>query len=244
MLKYFIYFLLVITLQAKDVNIALAANVSFAINNLISQFNKTYPDIKIKYTIGGSGKLASQIKRGAPYDIFMSANMKYPQALYHDGDAKTKPVVYAKGSLALFSTQERDFSKGLELLKDKSITKIAMANPRTAPYGVAAKEALENAKLYKEIKPKLVYGESISQTVAYANTVTDVGIIAKSALFSKKMQQYKEWKNWVEVNSSLYTPISQGIVILKNSDEAKKVYDFMLSDKAKKIFKEYGYIVE
>ncbi len=243
-MKYIFILVLAFSLYAKDINIALSANVGFAIDDLLKQFKKENPNIKVKYTLGGSGKLTAQIKRGAPYDIFMAANMKYPNTLYLDKDAKTKPVIYAKGSLTLFSINKRDFSKGIEILKDKSITKIAMANPKTAPYGVAAKEALENANIYQDVKSKLVYGESISQTVAYSKTAADIGIIAKSALYSDKMKAYKEGENWKEVDQKLYTPISQGMVILKNSQEAKKFYDFILSPKAKSIFRNYGYIVE
>lgn len=234
---------------AKTINIAVAANVSYAINDLIKEFNKTNPDTKINVTLGSSGKLTAQIKNGAPYDIFMSANMKYPNSLYKDKLAITKPLVYAKGSLAILSSKKRDFSKGLEIIKEKEIKRIALANPKTAPYGIASKEALKNANLYDEIKSKFVYGESISQTVSYAVSATDLGFIAKSALYSPKMTNYKKDINWIDVDSKLYTPINQGIVILKNTIErknemeAKAFYDFILSNNAKQIFTNFGYLV-
>nr|WP_321266631.1 molybdate ABC transporter substrate-binding protein [uncultured Sulfurimonas sp.] len=241
-----IFFLLSFTisiLNAGTINIALAANVSYAIDDLKKEFNKIHPNTKLVVTLGSSGKLTAQIKHGAPYDLFMSANMKYPESLYDEKIAINKPVIYAFGSLALFSSKKRDFSKGIYLLKNSEISKIAIANPKTAPYGTAAMEAFENANIKNDIKNKLVYAESISQTVSYAVSATDIGLIAKSSLFSPKMTKYKENINYAEVDIKLYTPIKQGIVMLKKDEEVKAFYDFILSSDAKKIFKEYGYIV-
>lgn len=231
-------------LQAKAITIAVAANVSYAINDLKKEFSKTYPNINIKVILGSSGKLTAQIKRGAPYELFMSANMKYPNALFEDKIAITKPIVYAKGSLAILSNKKRDFSSLEKLLQSKGIKKIAIANPKSAPYGKAAMEALKNANILNNIQNKFVYAESVSQTVAYTVSAADIGLIAKSSLYSSKMKRFKKDINWKSINTKLYTPINQGIVLLKGSSkEAKYFYDFILSDKAKKIFKRYGYLV-
>uniref|UniRef100_UPI004047F588 molybdate ABC transporter substrate-binding protein n=1 Tax=Aliarcobacter sp. TaxID=2321116 RepID=UPI004047F588 len=235
------------SLFANKINIAVAANVSYAIKELIKEFNKTNPHIQVVVTLGSSGKLTAQIKNGAPYNIFMSANMKFPQALYDDKIAITKPIVYAQGSLAMLSTKKMDLKKGIYLLKDSSISKIAIANPKTAPYGVASVEALKNANIYDEIEKKFVFAESISQTVSYTMIATDIGLIAKSSLYDEKMKKYKENINWISVDTSLYTPINQGIIIINNANENKEVkafYDFILSDNAKEIFKNYGYLVK
>ncbi|WP_419767857.1 molybdate ABC transporter substrate-binding protein [Arcobacter sp.] len=235
-----------LSLFAGQINIAVAANVSYAIGDLINEFNKTNPDTKVNVTLGSSGKLTAQIKNGAPYNILMAANMKYPEALYSDKIAITKPVIYAQGSLAILSIKKLDMSKGINLANDSSVNKIAIANPKTAPYGKAAVEAMKNAKIYDEVVKKYVYAESISQTVTYATTATDIGFIAKSSLYSPKMSMYKEGVNWVDVNPKLYTPINQGIVIIKNAKdnkEAKAFYDFILSADAKKIFNKFGYLV-
>jgi molybdate transport system substrate-binding protein len=239
-------FLLVLNLSANNINIAVAANVSYAIDELKKEFTREHPEINVRVILGSSGKLTAQIKNNAPYGLFMSANMKYPNALYKDKIAITKPVVYAQGALAFLSIKKQDFSKGLELLKSKNIKRIAVANPKTAPYGIATLEALKNAKIYSSIKSKFIYGESISQTVSYTVTASDIGIIAKSSLYSSKMKQYKKNINWVGLDSKLYTPIQQGIVLLKvskNSKDYRAFYDFILSPKAKKIFKKYGYII-
>ena len=111
---------------AKTINIAVAANVSYAIDDLKKEFKKSHPDIKVRVTLGSSGKLTAQIKNGAPYQLFMSANMKYPEALYEDKIAITKPIVYAQGSLALLSIKKLDFYKGLDLLKDTKVKRVAI----------------------------------------------------------------------------------------------------------------------
>jgi len=240
-----VFFTLTI-LNAGEIRIAAAANVSYAIAPLIKTFNKAYPETKVNVILGSSGKLTAQISHGAPFDLFLSANMKYPEALYENEEAVTKPVVYAEGSLAFFSVKEQDFSKGMALLKDEKIKQIAVANPKTAPYGVAAEEALKHAGVYDAVKKKLVYGESISQTVSYAVTATDMGIIAKSSLFSPQMSKYAQGKHWREVEPKLYTPIDQGMVVLKHgsmNSEVKAFYDFMLGKNAKKILLDFGYLL-
>ncbi len=248
MLKRFLLLnLLFISLAfGGTINIAVAANVSYAIDTINEEFNKLYPDTKVRVILGSSGKLTAQIKNGAPYQLFMSANMKYPNALFKDESAITSPVVYAQGSLAYLSMKKQDFKDGIKLVLNDKISKIAIANPKSAPYGKAAVEALRNAKILDKVKGKFVYAESISQTVSYTVTATDLGFIAKSSLFSPKMKRFKKGINWADVDSRLYTPINQGIVILKKGSqnrEVKAFYDFILSPKAKQIFIDFGYSV-
>lgn len=248
-MKKLLLFLLfaAVSLSADEINIAVAANVSYAIDELKAEFAKSNPDTKVQVTLGSSGKLTAQIMNGAPYGLFMAANMKYPEALYSDKIAVTKPVVYAQGALAYLSAKPRDFSRGINLVADDKISKIAVANPKTAPYGKAAVEAMKKGGVYEKVKEKFVYAESISQTVAYAVTAADIGFVAKSSLYSPKMEKYREGVNWAAVDTALYKPIKQGIVLLKNSEENsayKAFYDFILSDQAKVILKKYGYIVE
>jgi molybdate transport system substrate-binding protein len=233
-------------LVSGEIRVALAANVSYAIEELKDAFYQQHPHTKVEIVLGSSGKLTAQISHGAPFDLFLSANMKYPETLYSSGLAVTKPIVYAQGLLALLS-QSTDYLQGnLSHLASTTLKRIAIANPHTAPYGHATLEALDNAKLLHRVKHKLVYGESISQTVTYATTVTDVGIIAKSALFNPKLHHLKVDTHWVEVDTSLYTPINQGIVILKqgkNNPEVKTFYNFILGAEAKTILKKYGYVI-
>ena len=232
-------------LLSAEINVAVAANVSYAIDTLKKEFNKTHPGITVQVTLGSSGKLTAQIKHGAPYQLFMSANMKYTEALFKDSIAITEPMVYAQGSLAYLSAKQRNFSNPINILRSDKISRIAVANPKTAPYGKAAFEAMKNANILDTIKKKFVYGESISQTVSYAVIAADIGIIAKSSLYSPRMARFKEGINWISVDSKLYTPINQGIVILKRgkgNSEVKAFYDFILSESAQKIFSDFGYL--
>jgi len=237
---------LTLSLNAVTINIAVAANVSYAIEDLKKSFKQLYPDINVNVILGSSGKLAAQISHGAPYGLFMSANMLYPQKLYEAKIAITEARVYAKGALALFSTQERDYSLGILLLKRKNIHKIAIANPNTAPYGKAAFEAIHNAKVYKNIQKKLIYAESISQTLSYIMSAADIGLIAKSSLYNAKMSQYKQGIHWSQVDTKLYSPIEQGVVLLKKSKNIKAYklfYKFLFTEQAEGIFKKYGYLI-
>ena len=239
--------LLASSIFANTITVAVAANVSYAINELVAEFNKTNPDTKVQVTLGSSGKFTAQIESGAPFDVFMSADMKFPKSLFEKGLATTEPALYAQGSLAMLSSKELDFSKGINLITDANISKVAVANPKTAPYGTAAVEAMKNANVLDKVESKFVYAESISQAVTYATTAADVGFIAKSSLYDEKMAQYKENINWISVDPSLYTAIDQGIVVLKNTKEeasAKAFYDFILGEKAKEIFIKFGYLVK
>jgi len=243
-----IFFLLQIftfLLHAQIINVAVAANVSYAIESLKKEFQKLHPDTQINITLASSGKLAAQIKHGAPYDIFMSADMKYPQSLFEEKFTRIPVKVYAKGTLALLSKTPQKFSNITKLLQDSGIKKIAIANPKTAPYGIAAVEALKHMKLLSTLQSKLVYGESISQTLSYTLYATDLGFVATSLLLSPKMKNFKANKHFVELDPKFYTPIKQGIILLKkakNYKAAREFYEFILSEKAQKIFQQYGYL--
>jgi molybdate transport system substrate-binding protein len=246
MKKLLILIISITYIYANSISIALSANVSYAMSELIKEYNKKYPTDRVNTTLGSSGKLASQILRGARYDIYMSADMSYPTRLYQEGYATTKPKVYAKGALVMISTKNINLKSDLSNLKDTNIKKIAIANPNTAPYGVATMEAISSVDFYDTIKSKFVYGEGISQTVQYTMSATDVGLVSKSALYSSKLSYLKESKNWIDVDHSLYTPISQGVVILTNAKDnptAKRFYKFLFSDEARSVLKAYGYIL-
>ena len=237
--------LFISTLYAQSINIAVAANVSYASDELIKKFNKEYPNTRVRVTLGSSGKLTAHIKHGAPYHLFMSANMSYPQALYDAKIATTKPVIYADGTLAFLTTKRVDLHLGMELLKTSQIKRIAIPNPKTAPYGKVSLQAFISSGVYEEIKSKLVFAESASSVVTYAIRATDIGIVPASTLYSAKMKKYKQNVNWIELDSSLYTPIHQSIVILKKGEKREDVmnfYKFILSPKGRKIFRKYGYI--
>jgi len=238
--KIVLLFLISGLLFADEIKIAVASNVSYAIKPLIHEFNKQY-ETKVKIILGSSGKLTAQIKHGAPYDLFLSANMKYPNFLYKDRIALKKPRVYAKGKLALFSIKEKNL---IDISSINSVKTIALANPKTAPYGKAALEAITNAQLLEQNKKKFVYAENISQTLQYAFVAADIAFVAKASLYSPKMKRFKKNINYININENLYKPILQGIALLNEKKSTLDFYNFILSKQAKKILKQYGYGIE
>ena len=190
--------LLSASLLAGEISVAVAANLSDVIEVFKAEFAKSNPQTKDNTVLGASGKFTTQIKNGAPFDLFLSADMGFPEVLYADKIAVSKPVVYASGALAMMSTRGFDLSKGMSVLDDVKVDKIALANPKTAPYGTATLEAFKNAKLFEKVQAKLVYGESISQAIQFATTAADIGFVNKSAFYGETMKRYKEGKDWVE----------------------------------------------
>ncbi|WP_457607050.1 molybdate ABC transporter substrate-binding protein [Nitratifractor sp.] len=231
-------------LPARPLTVAVAANVGYAIADLQKAFVQEHPGASLRIILGSSGKLTAQIRRGAPYDLFLSADMEYPRALYERGLSADPPRIYAKGLLALLIRHPRQSPPTLEELSDPSIGRIAIPNPRTAPYGRAAVGALKKAGLYEKLKKKFIYGESVSQTVTYALRAADAGLIAKSALFAPQLRRFREGKEWAEVPRSFYRAIDQGVILLKGEASggmAKAFYDFLFSPKGREIFRRYGY---
>ena len=236
MKKLFVLGILTIALQAQTLYVAAAANLSYVMPKLLEVFKTHYPNIAVKVSYASSGKLTAQIQKGAPFAVFLSADTSYPKFLYTKGFALTHPVVYAKGALALYSKKITRLS---ELPK---LSRIAVANPKTAPYGKAAKEALQNAGLYDKLKSKFIYGQSIGQTTAYAIKAAEAGLVAKSAMYAPKMAKLRSYFH--DIDPKLYTPIAQAMVLLKNSDAARTFFVFILSRDAAKIFEKYGYVID
>ena len=231
-------------LNAGEINVFAAANVTYAFDELKAEFAKSNPDTKVTVTLGASGALSTQVKNGAPADVFMAANMKFAQDLYDTKFAVTKPVVYAQGALALFTIRDIDLAKGINAVE--GLKAIAIANPETAPYGKASIEALKKAGIYDKVENNVILAKSIGEALSQALSAADVGFIAASAMYDKKMAEYKESRNFILIDPALYTPIDQGMVILKhgeNNPEAKAFYDFIRSDRAKEIFRKFGYVI-
>ncbi len=247
MKKYFIALmfacLLPLSAMAEQLTVAAAANVQFTLEELKVEFTKE-TGIDMRTIIGSSGKLTSQIENGAPFDVFMSADMDFPKRLHTDGVTVGEPKIYAYGYLVLWTLNGADLSKGVAGLSDSSIGKIAIASPKAAPYGHQAVNAMKHDNLYPGIASKLVYGENIAQTSLFITTkAVDVGFTAKSIVMAPNM---KDQGKWVDVDPNSYEPIAQGVVILKHSQknhaaQAQKFYDFLFSAPAQEIFKKYGY---
>lgn len=225
--------------QSSDrLNVATAANMQFAMKELTTAFARE-TGIECEAILGSSGKLTAQIKAGAPYHVFVSADMAYPQALTSQGFSSNSPQVYAYGKLVIWT--QKNFE--LNHLSGLNPGHVALANPQTAPYGRAAEEALKAMNLYEAWKDKLVFGESISQVNQFVSSgAADIGFTSKSVVLAPVLTNKG---NWIEVDSSLYKPIEQGVVLLKSSPEkerqAREFLEFLFSPAAKEILDKFGY---
>jgi len=220
--------------QPAPLTIAAAANLQYAIKEIADAFEHETGN-KSDLITSSSGKLTAQIKQGAPFDLFLSADLKYPEELYKDGLAASPVEVYAYGSLVLWSMNEDNL--GLNKLKNKHIKHIAIANPETAPYGRAAIEVLEYNGLYDGIKDKLVYAENISQTSQFITSQNaEIGFTAKSiVLVSGK-------GHWIELAQNSYSSIEQSLVVLKEQNPVVNEFiNYLFSEKGRKILTRYGY---
>ncbi|MDY8137178.1 molybdate ABC transporter substrate-binding protein [Aquimarina sp. 2201CG5-10] len=230
------------TEKNQHITIATAANMQFAMNSLVQTFTKQ-TGIQCQLIIGSSGKLTAQIKEGAPYDLFVAANLKYPEEIQHSNLAVYPPKVYAYGTLVLWSMND-SIQPSINRLMHPKIHHIALANPKTAPYGVAAIETLQNYDIYDTILNKLVYGESIAQTNQFITSKSaEIGFTSKSVVLSAKM---KGKGNWSEIDPAIYSPIKQGVVLINQKSlhpNAEKFYEFLFSKEAKKILEDFGYLV-
>jgi molybdate transport system substrate-binding protein len=236
-----ISFLQITDSAAQTLRVAAAANLQSVIKGLQVDFAHK-AGIGIEPILGSSGKLVAQIKNGAPFDIFLSADMSFPEVLYKDGLTTKAPVTYAYGSLVICSTKNIDLANWQRILTTTQIKKIAIANPDVAPYGAAAKQVLQKKGILNKAQSKLVFGESVAQVNTYITTgVVDVGFTSQ-ALVNDPANKTKLYSKVIDPAS--YTPIRQGMVILKRADSniwAKKFYQYLLSADAKRIFKKYGY---
>lgn len=227
--------------EKQKITVAAAANMQFAIREIAARFTEK-TGLECELVIGSSGKLTAQIVEGAPFDIFLAADMKYPEYIFNRGMATKEPEIYAYGYLVLLNT-EPTIDPKIDMVLDPSVEKIALANPQTAPYGAAAIQFLENRRWLDSIEHKLVYGESISQTNQFISTKAVSG--GFTALSVVKANHLRGIGNWVLVPQEEYDPIEQGVILIsRNGGEntaAEKFYSYLLSDEAAKILEDFGY---
>ncbi len=229
--------------ESAKLVVATAANVQFAMKELEGIYqDETQQEIEV--IISSSGKLTAQIRQGAPYHLFLSANMKYPRNLYADDYALDTPRVYAYGSLVAWTLRDRQLDSTLNFFLDPAVKKVAIANPRNAPYGRQAVNFLRHYGWYDQLQPKLVYGESIAQTNQYIiSQACDFGLTAKSVVLSPEMQGRG---HWMELPAEAYQPIEQGVVITQRGQQdhpeaCRQFYNFLFSEAARNTFRKYGY---
>jgi len=232
--------------DAGEIVVAAAADLTFAFKDVGERFQReTGNSIKLSY--GSSGNFLSQIENGAPYDMFFSADVAYPKKLEAAGLAEPGTLYeYATGKLVIWvpAKSKLDISQGLKVLLDPSISKIAIANPKHAPYGAAAVAALRHEGIYDRIKSKLVMGENISQTAQFVQSGNaDAGLLALSLALAPAM---KDTGRYIEVPLADYPPIIQAAVILKsarNKEIAKRFLKFLKEAGTVALMRRYGFLL-
>jgi len=233
--------------QEHEIRIAAAADLKFAMAELTEKFESN-SHTSANVTYGSTGNFFAQIQNGAPFDLFLSADIEYPRKLEAGGLAEPGTLYeYAVGRIVIWIPPETKTDmkqKGWSALLDQAVHKIAIANPDHAPYGRAAVAAMQKAGIYEQVKAKLVYGENILQAAQFVQSGNaQAGILAKSLALSPEMGNGKVW----EIPAELYPPIEQGAIVLKsakNKKGAQQFLDFLKSDSGRRILEKYGLVVQ
>ncbi len=226
------------------VSVAAASDLVACLDQLDAAFRAAHPDIQPQRTVGSSGTFSAQIANGAPFDVFLSADVAYPKALIAGGHAQAASLTpYARGRIVLWSTTAGcDVTKGLTMLTDPAVRKIAIANPAHAPYGRAAQAALMAVGIWEVVQPKLVFGDNIAQAAHFVQTGNaQVGIVALSLVMGKIAPEQKSW--W-EIPENLYPPLDQAAVLTARGVEnpAARLYlDFLSTPPARAVFNHFGF---
>jgi molybdate transport system substrate-binding protein len=223
----------------RKLTIAAAADLQFALADGARQFHQQRPEIELAIDYGSSGNFYAQIRNGAPFDLYLSADVQYPRNLARDGLVPADSVfVYSAGRIAVWVPSSSQLDPATAL-RDPAVRRIAIANPQHAPYGRAAEAALRSMGLYDSVEKKLVLGENISQTLQFIQSgAADTGIVALSlALAPTVRAQGRYW----EVPVSAYPKIEQGGVILKDSPAAREFRQWLLGTSGRSLLKQYGF---
>ncbi len=229
----------------RTVRVAAAADLKLAFEEVASAFRKAHPDVEVSVTYGSSGNFFAQIQNGAPFDLFLSADLDYPRRLASAGLVTGTVFPYAKGRLAICVPASTPFSfrtHGFLVLRSPGIQKVAMANPRHAPYGRAAEEALKNAGLLDSLRDRLVLGENVEQAAQFVESwAVDAGLVAYSISLSPAMSLSTRC---APVPDSLYSPIVQGGAVLKGARDvaaAQVLRDFLVGKEGQAILAQRGF---
>jgi molybdate transport system substrate-binding protein len=228
--------------RAEEARVAAAADLTYALDALAPMFEARHPGQTITLIYGSSGKLSQQIDNGAPFDLFFSADRSMPDRLIANGTAISPAVVYAHGQLVLWSAHRDMHGIRVADLASAAIGKVAIAEPRHAPYGQRAVEALQRAGVYAQVKPKLVYGENIAQAAQMAQSGgTDVGILALSLALGPKLAGQGTYRR---VPESLYSPLEQAVVLTRHGRDnatAKAFLAYLQTPEARALLQRYGF---
>jgi molybdate transport system substrate-binding protein len=228
----------------QPLTVAAAADLVYCLKDLGAGFAKQHPDVDVKVSTGSSGNFSAQIQNGAPFDVFLSADVSFPQMLAKAGLADVDSLtIYAIGRIVLWTTKDNvDVTKGLAVVGGDAVKKFAIANPEHAPYGRAAKAALEHEGLWSAAQPKLVLGENIAQTAQFVQTgAADVGVVALSLVLSPALEKTG---HWAEIPTDFYPKLEQAAILTAHGAKnpaARAYLDYLRSKEARAIFDRYGF---
>ncbi|HYW48820.1 MAG TPA: molybdate ABC transporter substrate-binding protein [Bryobacteraceae bacterium] len=225
--------------QPQQLTIAAAADLNFALGDLSREFQKTHPRLDVRVAYGSSGNFYSQIRNGAPFDLFLSADVEYPRKLAQEGLAAADSLfVYGAGRLVVWVPAQSRLDPATAL-RDPSLAHVAIANPQHAPYGRAAEGALRSMGVYDGIRKKLVLGENIAQTLQFVQSgAADAGLVALSLAIAPPVRN--QGRYW-EIPLDAYPKLEQGGVILKDSAAAREFRSWLLAPAGRAILKQYGF---
>lgn len=230
--------------QAEKVTIAAAADLKFAMDEIVAHFKEENPKDQIEVIYGSSGKFHTQVQQGAPYDLYFSADIAFAENLFKTGHAASPVIPYAVGRIVLWSSNMDASKMTLESLSDPKIARIAIANPKHAPYGKRAEEALRALKLWEKVEPKLVYGENIAHTAQFVQTGNaQVGIIALALALNPALAGKG---GYYLIPEHLHAPLEQGFIITRraaNNATAKRFADYMNSKASRAVMTKYGFVL-
>ena len=228
--------------QADEVQVAVAANFTAPIQAIATEFEKDTGH-KLVTSFGATGQFYTQIKNGAPFEVFFSADDTTPKKLETEGDTvKGSRFTYAIGTLALWSAKEGYVDAKGKVLSDTRYQHLSIANPKTAPYGLAATQVLAKLGLTDKVKAKIVEGQNITQAYQFVSTGNaELGFVALSQIY--KDGKVTGGSAWI-VPAQMHDPIKQDAVILnkgKDNPAAKALVDYLKGPKAAAVIKSYGY---
>ncbi|MCX8146054.1 MAG: molybdate ABC transporter substrate-binding protein [Azovibrio sp.] len=230
--------------QAEKVTIAAAADLKFAMDEIVAHFRAENPKDQVEVIYGSSGKFHTQVQQGAPYDLFFSADIGFAEELVKSGHAASNVMPYALGRIVLWSPTLDASQMTLASLADAKISRIAIANPKHAPYGKRAEEALRAMQLWDKVESKLVYGENIAHTAQFVQTGNaQVGIIALALALNPALA---EKGRFYLIPEHLHAPLEQGFIITKRAAgnaAARRFADYMNSKPARAVMTKYGFVL-
>jgi molybdate transport system substrate-binding protein len=228
--------------HGASVTVAAAASLKPVLEALASSFKKQTSVDEVVFVFGSSGKLHTQVKEGAPFDLYFSADMEHPQNLFQQGYAAGAARIFARGRLALWTSRRSEVFQNFDFLLRSDVSRIALANPRLAPYGARAEEFLKRLGIYEGTKPRIVYGQDVGQVAQFSHAgIVQAAFLPLSLVLTSNLVAQGAY---VVVPSALHSPLEQGFVITNrgaSKELAKRFAEYVTTSEAQALFRKFGF---